>query len=414
MSKISMAASHAVGKGGEADAVFAALKKANEAIAKYGQDKVVNATIGAITDEQEKFVSLKTVDEYYRKLPSEDLMNYAPIAGLPEYLKAAIDFTFMGYQPEGTYTKAVATPGGSGAIRHAFYNYLEEGQKALIPDWFWGPYRTVAEEHMRGVETYQMFDQDYKFTLVSIKEKSQELLKAQDNLVAVFNTPGHNPTGYSMNADDWAELLDFYKACAKDEKKKITIVLDIAYIDYAGSVEETRGFMKLFKELPANILITFAYSMSKSFTMYGMRSGALVALSSYQDVVEEFFNINSYSSRGVWSNNTRGPQRLLADVHANPQLKAAIDEERKGYYELVVKRADLFLKEAAEVGLKTLPYLGGFFITVPAANPQEAAEKLSKENVFVVPLKKGLRFAICSVPATKIPGVATKTLAALQ
>lgn len=413
MSVLSMAAPHAIGKGGEADAVFTALKKANEAIAKYGQDQVVNATIGAICDEQENFVSLETVRNYYHTLPAEDLMNYAPIAGLPEYLRAAIDYTFMGCQPEGTYARAVATPGGTGAVRHAFYNYLEQGEKALIPEWFWGPYRTIAEEHLRGIETYQMFDQDNNFILTSIKEKSLQLLKTQDNLTAVFNTPGHNPTGHSMSASDWQELLDFYRTCAEEQKKRIVLVLDIAYIDYAGPAEKTREFMKLFKDLPANILITFAFSMSKSFTMYGMRSGALIALSAYEEVVEEFFRINSYSSRGVWSNNTRGPQRLLADVHANPQLKAAIDRERKGYYDLMVKRADIFLKEAAEVGLKPLPYHGGFFITVPAANPRETAEKLVKDNIFVVPLKKGVRIAICAVPVHKISGIAAKTLAAL-
>ncbi len=411
---LSMVASHAAGKGGEPDIVFSTLKRANDAIAKYGLDNVVNATIGAIFDEQERFVSLSTVEKYYRQLPAEDLMNYAPIAGLPEYLQAVIDYIFQGYQPEGAYVGAVATPGGSGAVRHIFYNYLEEGQKVLIPDWFWGPYRTVVEEHKRGFETYQMFDQDNNFLLSSVRGKSRELLQKQDNLVVVFNTPGHNPTGYSVSYNEWAELLDFYRECAKDQKKKITIFLDIAYIDYAGSVEETRGFMKLFKDLPANILIAFAFSMSKSFTMYGMRSGAVVGLSSYPEIIEEFKNANSFSSRAVWSNNTRGPQRLLADLMAKPELKAAIDQERKAYYDLIVKRADIFLQEAAEVGLKTLPYRGGFFISIPTANSLEIAAKLEQENLFMVPLAKGLRLAVCSVPAHKMPGVAAKIKAALD
>lgn len=414
MAILSMAASHAVGKGGEPDVVFSALKRANEAIAKYGLANVVNATIGAICDEEEKFVSLSSVENYYRQLSTEDLMNYAPIAGLPEYLKAATDFTFMGYQPEGTYTGAVATPGGSGAVRHVFFNYLEDGQKALIPDWFWGPYRTIAQEHKRGIETYQMFDENNQFILTSIKEKTQELLRNQDNLVVVFNTPGHNPTGYTINNEEWTELLDFFKACAQDEKKKITLLLDIAYIDYAGTVEETRSFMRLFKGLPPNILITFAFSMSKSYTMYGMRSGAVIGLSSYPEIADEFAKINSFSSRAVWSNNTRGPQRLLADVQANPELKAAIDQERKSYYDLMVKRADIFLKEAAEVGLQALPYRGGFFITVPVEDPKAIAAKLEEKNLFVVPLAKGLRIAICAVPLYKMPGVATKIKSVLN
>lgn len=410
----SMAAPHAVGKGGEPDIVFSCLKRAGDAIARDGLANVVNATIGAIRDEEENFVALKSVEEYYRQLATEDLMNYAPISGLPNYLQAAIDFTFMSYQPEGTYAAAVATPGGSGAVRHIFYNYSEAGQKILIPDWYWSPYETIAYEHKRGIETYQMFDENNQFTLASVKEKSEQLLKNQDNLVVVFNTPGHNPTGYTITNQEWAELIEFYKACAENEKKKITLLLDIAYIDYAGTVEETRSFMQLFKGLPANILISFAFSMSKSYTMYGMRSGAVIGLSSYKEIADEFAKVNSFSSRAVWSNNTRGPQRLLADVAANPELKAAIDKERKSYYDLMVKRADIFLKEAAEVNLQVLPYHGGFFITVPTENPREIAAKLEEKNLFVVPLAKGLRIAVCAVPVYKMPGVATKIKSVLK
>lgn len=410
---MTMTASHATGKG-EADAVFAVLKAANDAIARVGKENVLNASIGAIYDEEENFVTLSTVNEYYRQMPAEEIMNYAPIAGVPAFLQAAVDFTFQGYQPANTYARAVATPGGTGAVRHVFYNYVEEGQKALIPDWFWGPYRTIAVEHRRDVDTYQMYDENYRFTLASIKEKSKEMLKIQDNLVIVFNTPAHNPTGYSMKKDEWKELVDFYKTLAADKTKKIVLLLDMAYVDYAGSVQETREFLSLFGGLPANILITIAFSMSKSFTMYGLRSGALIGLSSFIEIADEFAAVNSFSNRGVWSNGTRGAQVLLADVAKNPQLKSKIDAEREIYYQLIKKRAELFLREAKEVGLVTFPFNAGFFITIPAADPKGAAAKLAEDNIFLVPMKKGLRIAICAVPTQKIPGLATKIKAALK
>jgi len=414
MSKMSMAAPHAAEKGREPIAVFAVLKAANEAKARFGAEKVVNASIGAIMDEEENFVSLTTVNEHFRQLPAEDLMNYAPVAGLPDFQQAAIKFTFQGNQPENTYVKAIATPGGTGAVRHVFYNYLEIGKKVLIPDWCWGNYRTMANEYLRGTETYEMFDQNGNFTLTSVKEKTWELLKSQDNLVIVFNTPAHNPTGYSMTKTEWQEILDFLKNCAEDPRKKIIILVDMAYIDYAGDPQETRKFMKLFGNLPKNILITFAYSMSKSFTMYGMRSGALIGLSSSEDVMEEFYRINSVSNRGVWSNGSRGAQRLLADVYQNEHLKAKIDQERSLYSELLKKRAAIFVQEAEEVGLEILPYHTGFFITVPAQKPKAVTAKLAENNIFALHLDKGIRFAICSIPTHKVPGIALKTKEAMK
>lgn len=408
-----MAAPHAAGKG-EDDPIFAVAQKAGEAAARLGQDKVVNATIGAIYDDTGKFAALSTVSEYYRQMSDEDLMNYAPISGLPDFLQAAIDNVFQGFQPQGTYAKAVATPGGTGAVHHIIYNYLEQGQKALIPDWYWGTYQTIADENHRSVDTYRMFDENYSFTTVSIKEKSREILKVQDNLVSIFNTPAHNPTGYSMTVQDWKEVLDFYRECAQDPKKKIIIAIDMAYLDYAGPARETREFLGLFGNLPKNILITIAFSMSKTFLVYGMRSGALIGLSSSPEVAEEFFQTNAYSNRATWSNGSRGAQKLLADVARNSVLKEKIDRERDGYYQLIKNRADIFLKESAQVGLQILPYRAGFFITVPAVDPRAAAENLSRANVYAVALKKGVRFAVCAIPTFQMAGLATKMKEALK
>ena len=408
-----MAASHAANKGVTPDPVFAIVNAANDAIKEVGKDRVVNATIGAIYDEQEQFATFSTVENHLKQMSPEDLMNYAPIGGLPDFLQAAIDLTFYGNMPENTFAKAVATPGGTGAIRHIFNNYLELGEKALVPDWCWGNYQNVAEEHLRGIDTYMLFDEDNNFNVASVRNKVGELLKQQDNLVIVFNTPAHNPTGHSMTEDDWVQVIDFMKEYAQDKQKRITILLDIAYIDFAGKPEDTRKFFRLFHSLPKNILVAIAYSMSKSFLIYGMRSGALIGLSSSQEVVDELAQINTGSNRGVWSNGTRGAQRLLADVWKNPELRASIDKERAAYRELMAKRAAIFMTEAKEVGLKTFPYHSGFFITVPAPNLIDTLEKLAQDYIFAVSFNQGIRFAICGIPTHKLPGVADKIKKAL-
>lgn len=408
-----MTASHAAEKGSQPDPVFAVLKNANAAIAALGKDKVVNASIGAIYDEEEKFAYFSAIQDYFREINPEEMMNYAPIGGLPDFLAAAIDQIFQGNCPEGSFARAIATPGGTGAVRHVFVNYLEPGQKVLIPDWCWGNYRTIAKEHNRGFEDFKMFDEENNFNILGIKEKAAELLATQDNIVIVFNTPAHNPTGHSMSEKDWVAIIDFLKECAVNKQKKITILLDMAYIDYAGEPQETRHFFRLFAGLPKNILVTIAFSMSKSFLIYGMRSGALIGLSSSEEVVEELSRVNSASNRGVWSNGTRAAQRLLADIHKDPELKTKIDQERSKYTSLMAKRAGIFMDEAKAVGLKTFPYHSGFFITVPASNSLEATQKLTKDNIFALNLKNGIRIAICAIPTYKVPGIATKIKEAL-
>ena len=412
MSLQSMAAEHAAGKGSEPDAVFAVVEKIREARKLPVVPDIIDGSIGAMRDEDGELAILPVVDEEYRKLPAETLMDYATIAGSPEFIEAAIDYTFQGFQPEGTIAAAVATPGGTGAVRLMMTNYLSRGESVLIPDWLWSPYRTIAQESGVVPETYPMFDENYQFITKGIKEKSEACLEKQDTLLIIFNTPGHNPTGYSMTVEDWEDLIPFYKKLASDTGKKILIGLDIAYIDYCGDPHEARRIFSLFDGLPENMQVLIAFSMSKSFFVYGMRSGAIISFHSSPDVMQDFRNIHSFSARGAWSNGSHGAQELMVKICGDPVLAKRSEEERTARAALLLERAEMFMKEAEEVDLQILPYRGGFFITMPHPDPKAVCEKLTERFIYLVAVAGGLRLAICAVPKKQIPGLAASILAA--
>lgn len=406
-----MAAGEAKGKS-FVDPVFSVLAAAREAIGKYGSEQVVNASIGAIYDDREKLATFETVVELLRSLPPEDIFDYAPIKGVAGFDLAAMDFTFGNSKPD-SYLGAIATPGGTGGIRNIFYNYAEKGDKILIPDWFWGSYSLIASEYGRKVDHYQLFTDENTFNFDSLQEKVKECLAIQDNLVVVFNTPAHNPTGYSMSISDWENTLDLFKEMARDANKRITLLIDVAYMDYAGDPEEVRKIFSLFEKLPENLLITIAFSMSKSFLIYGLRCGALIAVGGSKRVVDEFLAVNSYSSRANWSNVSRLPQQLLIEIMKSPQLISELEKEREGYRNLMARRAAIFVEEAKAIDLEICPYSAGFFISIPMDNAKEVAEKLKQERIFAVPLRKGLRIAACSVPTHKMLGLAGQIKKAL-
>lgn len=406
MKVTTMTASHAFGKG-RPDPSFSSAGNAGAAIAKFGKENVVDATLGVLKDDEGNFLSLPTVEKIYRSLPADELMDYAPIEGLFAFLTAAKEFMFQGHQPKGTYTSGVATMGGSGGIRHMIYNYVDEGETFLIPTWHWGPYREMATEYHRKWELYEMFDENDRFNLKGMKEKALEILAKQNTLMAIFNTPANNPSGYSMTDEDWKEITDFFRQCAKDESKKLIILWDMAYIDYAGDPHETRSFLKFFEDMPENILTAVAFSMSKAFSVYGMRGGALMCLTTSKEVADEFEQVNTYSNRTTWSNGARGVQKMLVDIMADSAVKEQIDKEREAARLMLANRAELFVKEAREVGLHILPYQSGFFITVPARDTAGLADKLAKRNIFVIPLARAIRFAISAVPTRQVPGLAT-------
>lgn len=408
----SVAASHAKGKFAT-DKIFGASGAAAKATAQYGRDKVVNATIGAIMDEKEKLACIPTVEKVFRELPINEVIAYAPISGLPAYLDATIDLSFADQRPEA-YFKAVATAGGTGAIHHTIWNYSEMGDKVLTSDWYWGPYAVLCKEMLRQLDTYPLLDEKQNFHVKAFEAKVKELLAVQDSLVVIINTPAHNPTGFSLTDEDWTKVLDICREQVKNKDKRITLLVDIAYIDYAGEKNVSRKFFKQFSNLPDNLLGIVAFSMSKGYTMYGQRTGAMIGISSNKEVIEEFAKINQYTSRATWSNINRGAMSLLTTIDQDPVLLAQFEKERDGYYQMIRDRADIFMEEAKACGLHMLPYRAGFFISIPAADPDAVCDKLHEDLIFAVPLKMGLRIAVCAVPSAKMKGMAAKVFQAME
>ena len=400
-----MAATHAASKRLK-DAIFGASAACREAAAKYGADKVTNATMGVMMDDEGKLASIPTMERVFRSLSIEDYVRYAPIPGLPDYLDAVIELTFADQKPEG-YFGAIATAGGTGAIHHAVANYAERGDRVLTSDWFWGTYNVICNECGSHLVNYQLFDEQQNFNIADFTAKTEEILKKQDSLLTIINTPAHNPTGFSLTEEDWDQVLALAEKHAA-AGKKMSILVDIAYIDYAGEKNATRRFMKKFGNLPENILVMFAFSMSKGYTAYGQRTGALVAVSSSQEVITEFKEINKYTSRATWSNINRGAMTLLARIQQDKASLAQFEKERDDYYKMIQSRGSLFMQEAEACGLNALPYKGGFFLSVPSDDPQAVCDKLHDDLIFAVPLKLGVRIAACSVSAAKMKGVAQK------
>lgn len=407
----SMAASHAAGKRLK-DAIFGANAACREAAEKYGAGKVTNATIGVMMDDAGKLASIPTMERMFRSLSIEDYMSYAPISGLPAYLDAVIDLTFAAHKPEG-YFGAIATAGGTGAIHHAVANYAERGEEVLTSDWFWGTYNVICNECGSYLTNFKLFDEAQNFNLADFTAKVDALLMKQDSLLVILNTPAHNPTGFSLTEADWDGVLALAKKHAA-KGKKISILIDIAYIEYAGEKNETRKFMEKFGSLPENVLIMFSFSMSKGYTAYGQRTGALIAVSASKEVIEEFKEINKYTSRATWSNINRGAMTLLTRIQQDKSALAQFEKERDAFYKMIQNRGALFMEESKACGLNALPYKGGFFLSVPAKDPRAVCEKLHDNLIFAVPLRLGIRIAACSVAASKMKGVAAKVRNALQ
>lgn len=401
----------------EPDRIFGVSKAAQEAAQKVGFENVINSTIGALMDDQGQLEFIPTVMKHIREMDDAKIAAYAPIAGLPDYLTYVQDACFMDHRPEKAYTAAVATPGGTGAINHAVWNYAEMGDEILTSDWFWAPYRIIASEHGRKIATFNFFNENGQFDLTDFKKRVEATLSKQERLLIILNTPAHNPTGYTVKDSEWAEIMNYLRHLADSQPKPVTLFVDIAYIDFAGDLNEARAFMEEFNDLRDNLLVLIGFSMSKGFTLYGMRSGAIICVANNEATRDEFNNVCSFSNRGTWSNGTRAAMQTLADVFSQPALKAQVFKERDELFTKLRGRIDAFMKGAKENGIETAPFDSGFFISIPHEDPIALAEKLYEDNLYLVALEKGIRFAPCAVSEEKCalaPSLIRKAMDALK
>ena len=406
-------ADHAV-RPRESDVIFGIASRAKEAIDRDGPENIINSTIGALLDDNGNLITFNTVYDTLKNMDNAQIASYSSLAGDPDFLDKVVEACFMDHRPEG-YIKAVATPGGTGAIRHAIYDFTNIGDTCLTSNWFWAPYKTIADEYDRKIDTYNLFNENNEFDFESYKEKFEYYLTKQKRLLVILNTPAHNPTGYTISDEEWDKIIDLAKEHAKDEENKIILLVDIAYIDFAGP--NTRNFMTKFSGLPANIMTLFAYSASKSYTMYGLRNGAIICVTSDEDLAEEFYYSCAHSNRGTWSNGTKGAMQVFTAIYSDDALFEAFERERDVYRDLLATRGNAFLKSAEEVGLPITNYKGGFFVSIPYADPVALSEKLIEDGLFVVPLQNGIRIALCAISEDKCkitPALIKKAMDSLQ
>ena len=174
------------------------------------------------------------------------------------------------------------------------------------------------------------------------------------------------------------------------------------YIDFAGDEDEARSVLPILEKLNEEIMILFAYSGSKTFTLYGLRCAALICLAGNDELAKEFELAVTYSSRATWSNSPKAPQKIIEKIYSDDELLSRVSEERKKFREILLDRGRTFEEASEKCGLKMLPFRAGFFATIPADKPDELARELEKENVFVVPLDNGgIRISIASISKEK-------------
>lgn len=351
----------------------------------------INATAGCLYDEEGKLFTYNCVAKADRNISDIERSSYASSpSGNKEYIDLVCDFVLDG-KVSANHT-AIAASGGTGAIYMAVKTCLKDGDTIIYPEISWGNYRVIANENNLEVLTYDVYDLEDLFKKIDM---------TSGKLFLVINSPCENPLGHAYSMDEWKAIMNKLNGL----NREVVLLCDIAYIDYARN----RDYFALFNELDDNVLVLLAASCSKAFSFYGQRLGLLVAVNNDNEFLDLYFNLCSRLARATWSNlNNAG---MLTIGRVLKEDKEAYLKELAEAREMLMKRSDLFIRQANDCGLELYTFSDGFFVTLKMKDNEsrdKAHQRLLDNHIYTIKVNKGIRVALCSTPLKIVDGLAYK------
>lgn len=378
------------------DPIFALHGEATERAARG--ESILNATLGALLRDDRSLAVMPSASEALVAVPHTQAAAYAPISGDAPFLSAVVH-DLLGDGDLAGQAVAVATAGATGALHHAIANFVEPGQAVLTTNYYWGPYAALAEHGRKRIETFSMFNDEGGFDGEAFGKSLRTLVENQGRALALLNFPCHNPTGYSLDEQEWAAVAEHVRSVGK--VGPVALLIDYAYGSFGS--ESANGWREHLPTMVESATVLFGWTASKAFTQYGARVGALVALNNSADERAAIAGALGYSCRGTWSNCNHRGLLAVTQLLRDPELAARSARERAALVDLLAQRVRSFNQLAAQHNLEYPRYEGGFFVSVFTPDSEATAARMRELGVYVVPIPGAVRVALCATPLPAVP-----------
>ncbi|MGR3371906.1 MAG: amino acid aminotransferase [Pseudooceanicola nanhaiensis] len=199
----------------------------------------------------------------------QETKAYTGLAGDPAYSDAMISLVLDGAVPRSAVS-AVATPGGTGAVRQAFelIRMANPGARVFVSDPTWPNHLTILK--YLGIETvaYRYFDS--KTGGVDFDGMMEDLKGLKPGDVVLLHGCCHNPTGANLTGPEWDAVI------ATLNEAGAMPMIDIAYQGFGDGLDaDAAAVRKVAAGVPECLI---AASCSKNFGIYRERTGLLMAV----------------------------------------------------------------------------------------------------------------------------------------
>lgn len=248
----------------------------------------------------------------------ETTKTYVALAGDPAFSDAMVSLV-LGDAVARSKVAAVATPGGTGAVRQAFElaKMANPDARVFVSDPTWPNHLSILKHLDIPVLNYRYFDGETRG--VDFDGMMSDLADAKAGDVILLHGCCHNPTGANLNLTQWAEVV------ALLQKTGATPMIDIAYQGFGDGLDEDAAATRLVaSSVPETII---AASCSKNFGIYRERTGLLMLVSQDGGAHKMNQGTLAYLNRQNYSFPPDHGARLVTMVLTDPALRSAWTKE---------------------------------------------------------------------------------------
>ncbi|WP_296424853.1 amino acid aminotransferase [Yoonia sp.] len=364
----------------------------------------IDLGVGVYKDASGNTPVMRAVKEAERRILAEQTTKaYTGLAGDPAFGAAMRDLV-LGDSVAADRVAAVATPGGTGAIRQALELIKMAAPNATVwlSDPTWPNHPSIIKYLGMKMAEYRYFDSATRG--VDFAGLLADLGTVAQGDVVLLHGCCHNPTGANLTTEQMAQVI------AVLQDKGAVPFVDIAYQGFGDGLDADAQITRQIAGAFDNCLI--AASCSKNFGIYRERTGVLMAVA--KDPVQQaltqqnlaFLNRQNYSFPP--DHGARVVTTILTDPALRADWEAELEDTRNGMLVLRQQLADELRRLTNSDRFDFLSAHRGMFSRL--GTTPEMVEKLRAEHgIYMV---SDSRLNIAGLNATTVPILAQAIVSA--
>jgi len=319
---------------------------------------------------------------------------YTGLAGDPAYTSGMIDLVLSGAAPKERIA-AVATPGGTGAIRQGLELIRRAAPYATV--WVsaptWPNHPSIIKFLGMKMGEYRYFDDATRGVDFSAMMSDLSGISAGD--VVLLHGCCHNPTGANLSDAQWDEVIALLK-----EKGAVPMV-DIAYQGFGDGLDADGAATRKVAAAMDECLI--AASCSKNFGIYRERTGILMAIAR-DDKEAKIAQANmNFLNRQNFSFPPDHGARIVSTILGDPALRAdweaELEEVRLSMLGLRQQLADELRQLSNSDRFDFIAHHRGMFSQI-GTTPEKVETMRQKNGIYMV---SDSRMNIAGLNAETVP-----------